>query len=94
VVCGDAQQVLARVEVRYINLPYTTSNKGPLGPFSTERIIMNVRELIELLQQEDHDKEVKIPSPTGGYKPVNDVSSEIERDPFDGDWDKSIVVVN
>lgn len=55
---------------------------------------MTGHELIALLEQEDLTKEVKLRSATGGLKPVSSVDSEIERDPFDGDWDTGVIVID
>ena len=51
---------------------------------------MNVRELIEKLGDFDPDLEVKIE----GFKSIDDVDTAIERDPFDGDFDNTIVLIS
>jgi len=55
---------------------------------------MNVRELIEKLSELDPNLEVKVTSGTGGLCYVSDVDTEVERDPYDGDGDQTIVRIS
>lgn len=55
---------------------------------------MTVSELIEKLSEMDPHREVKVCSPTGGYKHINDVNTELERSPYDQDFDTYVVVID
>ena len=53
---------------------------------------MNVRELIEKLQELDPSLDVMLPSTSDGLNHyVDNVDVCIKRDPFDGDWDSHVV---
>lgn len=53
---------------------------------------MNVRELIEKLQELDPELDVMLPSTSDGLNHfVDSVDVVIKRDPFDGDWDRHVV---
>jgi hypothetical protein len=53
---------------------------------------MNVRELIEKLQELDPSLDVMLPSTSDGLNHyLESVESVIKRDPFDGDWDSHVV---
>lgn len=55
---------------------------------------MNGHELIELIRQNgDLDKEVKVELENGKWADIKRVDSAIDRDPYDGDFDKAITLI-